>query len=366
MRNSRILAAAAVAAALCSCSQSGVSIKGTLEGAPDRTVCLAEPASGSNTMVIDSVRTGADGTFTFKVPAEPGKPRFLYLQHDGRVFASLLVENGENVVVSADSLGRCTVEGSEGSTLLREYNERYARYLRDIDALGEGEPISPVFLAHRKEALGHMLAHPYSLTDIMVLTEEVGGLPTFYEDNATIYFRSVLDSLLTRYPESGYVKQFEQTVLARERNRELNLKIRNAESVGFPDITMPDLNGNRITLSEVDAKVILLHFWTSAESSHNYINNFELRNLYDKYSANGFQIYSVCVDADKNRWASIMNTQKLPWINVNDGNGIYSTALALFNVQQLPTTLVIADGAMQDVQASGSEGLDKFIGKLLK
>ena len=366
MRNSRIFAAAAIAAALCSCSQPGITIKGTLEGAPERTVCLAEPAAGSNTMVIDSVRTGSDGSFSFKVPVTPGQPRFLYLQRDGKVFASLLVESGENVVVSADTLGHSSVEGSEGSELLRAHNERYARYIHDLDALPEGSPISSVFLAHRREALSHIIANPYSLTDILVLTEEVGGLPTFYEDNASIYFRSVLDSLKTRYPESGYVLQFEQTVLARENAREMNLKIQNADPIGFPDITMPDLKGKRIALSEVDAKVILVHFWTSSESTHNYINNFELRSLYDKYSAKGFQIYSVCVDADKNRWASIMNTQKLPWINVNDGNGVYSTALTLFNVQTLPCSLLIANGELQDAQVNGAEGLDKLIGGLLK
>ena len=54
-----------------------------------------------------------------------------------------------------------------------------------------------------------------------------------------------------------------------------------------------------------------------------------LRDLYDKYAAQGFEIYQVSLDADEHYWKT--TADNLPWICVRDGNGIYSSIAASYN-----------------------------------
>ena len=63
--------------------------------------------------------------------------------------------------------------------------------------------------------------------------------------------------------------------------------------------------------------------------------------LYEKYHDRGFEIYQVCVD-EKPVWASIVRSQNLPWISVNDGLGINSPAVAAYNLNSIPTMFIIS------------------------
>ena len=100
--------------------------------------------------------------------------------------------------------------------------------------------------------------------------------------------------------------------------------------------------------------MVLLHFWDVASVSDKMMIQDELLPLYRQYHKKGLEIYSVGVTADKAAWASVVNAQKLPWINVCDGLGAYSSALRLYNVRQLPTSVLIVDGEVSDALVSGS------------
>ena len=64
-----------------------------------------------------------------------------------------------------------------------------------------------------------------------------------------------------------------------------------------------------------------------------------LRELYNKYHAQGFEIYQVSVDPDEHFWKT--ETAALPWICVYDEDGVQSTNLANYNVQSIPTFFLI-------------------------
>ena len=82
-----------------------------------------------------------------------------------------------------------------------------------------------------------------------------------------------------------------------------------------------------------------------------------LRELYNKYHGQGFEIYQVSLDADKHFWKT--QTDALPWISVNDPDGVNSRTLLLYNVQSVPTfflinknnELVKRDAQIKDIDA---------------
>ena len=103
---------------------------------------------------------------------------------------------------------------------------------------------------------------------------------------------------------------------------------------------MTDINGEKHSLLDLQGKVILLSFWSTSQTEHKMFNN-ELLPVYEKYHDNGFEVYQVCLDVDKPTWASTVRSQNLPWISVNDGLGVMSSAISSYVIEYLPTMFII-------------------------
>ena len=64
-----------------------------------------------------------------------------------------------------------------------------------------------------------------------------------------------------------------------------------------------------------------------------------LRELYNKYHAQGFEIYQVSVDPDEHFWKT--QTAALPWVSVRVDED-HQSVLATYNVQSIPTFFIIS------------------------
>ena len=268
------------------------------------------------------------------------------------------------------------MSGSEESVLLQQVEQDFATFLAGMEnTLAQAEDDTPVaevnqalsrqYIDYYRKALTYIITHPHSLTVIPVLYQKVNDdFPVFKEVNDAIHFRSACDSLKTVYPESGYVK-----ALDKEAERRLNLlslqeKMKDAGSISYPDLEMPDVKGEKVKLSEVDAKVILVQFWDASNAEQKMFNIDQLLPLYAEFHPKGFEIYSVNVDTDKTLWGTTVRNQKQPWINVCDGLGAASPALRQFNVTSLPALYLIdANGLV--TTSLGADGIRGFLKKNL-
>ena len=380
MKSYRIIIAAVAAVALASCSQKAV-IDCTVAGSPDTQVVIKQLKLNSYE-ILDTVKTNADGKFKYSVTVAKGQPEFIYIFQNERSIAALLLESGEKAVVTTDSLGVYDVTGSEGSVKLKEVDRRYSDFiykmadyvnLTDDPALPAGarkafqEEMTKLYVTHYRECVKYVVGNPFSLTVIPVLFEQLSvDSPVFSQYTDAILFKNAYDSLSTVYPESEYVASLGREADRRCKELEMRDRIGQAESVNFLDIELPDMNGENRSLTAIGAKVILVHFWTSSDAEQKMFNLDYLKPLYDKYHAKGFEIYSVCIDADKARWASTVKSQNLEWINVNDGLGTSSKVLSMYNVTQLPTSILIADGRISTDVISGVNDLKKILDRELK
>ena len=189
--------------------------------------------------------------------------------------------------------------------------------------------------------------------------------PLFNNPEDAVIFRSAADSLKKVYPESRYVKALDKEAARREQSLGLSRRIEGAGEVNYPDLELPDINGQIRRLSEIEAPAILVHFWSANSPAHKIFNLDTLLPLYERFHPKGLEIYSVCADGDKILWASVMNAQKLPWINVNDGKGAASKALALYNVTELPCTFLLANGRIYKDEIKGETALRRELSALL-
>ena len=367
------------AGVLSSCCSNAV-IDGSLADAPSSQV-VVKLLDVNRFDVLDTVSVDADGRFAYKMHIEKGQPEFVYLFHGDKRIASLLLDRGDKVIVKADTTGVYEVEGSEDCRLLaeveKEFSDFSSSFLSLASRLEQAVPGSDnareltremgrVYTEYYRDRVKYVMEHPYSLTVIPVFYQSAGeNLPVFGQDTDAIHFRNICDSLETVYPESKYVKSLRAEAERRADFLELRVRLQGAEEVGFPDIELSDVNAVRHRLSDVDAKVIMVHFWTSGDAMQKMFNLDVLRPVYEDFHSKGFEIYQVALDADKAVWARTVKDQGLEWINVCDVLGLNSPAARSYNVGSLPVSFFIADGELVNATVSDEASLRALLRRLL-
>lgn len=380
MKISRIAAAGCILLLAASCARTA-GIKGTVTGASNDEV-IVKLLEVNSYNVLDTVKTDKSGSFSYKVEMEKGKPEFIYLFHKDTKIASLLLEQGDKVSVTADTLGNYSISGSEESVKLQEVEKSFAEFAGKfaavsdrMDVEGQDEAtmkelqkqITKLYIEYYRKATAYVLTNSHSLTCVPVLFQSVNEyFPIFSQQTDAILFRATADSLKSVYPGSRYVQALEKEAARRESILQLNGKLNNASETGYLNLSMPDVQGQKVTLSDVDSKVTLIHFWSASDAMQKMFNIETLLPIYKEFHDKGFEIYAICTDVDKSMWASVVKSQELPWINVCDGLGASSPALLLYRITQLPCSFVIVDGAITDETITGEAGLRRILQQKLK
>ena len=330
--------------------------------------------------VLDTLKTDASGRFSYKVNIEEGQPEFVYVYYNDKRVASLLLEAGDKVIVSADTLGNYTVEGSEESARLALVEQEYSAAQKRLQTLAaqmetaSDDQIASIrhtlgkeYIGYYRQCVKYVLENSRSLTVVPVLYQNFGSdLPVFGQSTDAIHFVNVADSLALSYPKSKYVRALRKEAERRYGYMELEAKLKSASTVGFPDIVLPDINADQVRLSEVDSKVIMLYFWDPSNVNQKMFNLDILESLYNDYHKKGFEIFQVALAADKAAWAQTVKKQNLPWINVCDRLGAASPYVITYNIPVLPSTYIIADGELVDGQVVDEKSLRSLLDKLLK
>ncbi len=370
--------------AICwSCSSPSTDISGCIS-APAAKISITQ--LGATTQVLlDTLRTDAKGCFRYTLKIKQNEPVFLLLKTDSAQIATLLVNKGEKIQLEAgDKSGRYVVSGSEGSLLMQELNNNFNTSMLKFDSLyrvlkeNEGAKnyeeiykkinyeLGDVYVKQKRASIKFIFQHPKSFASIAAIYQRYPtGLQVFASPGDAIYFTMLHDSLRTLYPKSDYTVALRDEIDRRDNAGAVQNMAGNIPEVGFPDLELPDINAKKIKLSSLQGKVVLLYFWLSNNTEQRMENN-ELRRLYDRYAAKGFDIYQIALDTDKPAWAKQVKTQNMPWINVCDGYGANSLAAQTYNVKKVPASYLIdKKGELVAVDLFGA-ALEKKIAELCK
>lgn len=119
---------------------------------------------------------------------------------------------------------------------------------------------------------------------------------------------------------------------------------RKATAVGnpFKDFDSKTVDGKDIRFSELveKGKVTLLDFWASwcipciQESK-------ELKELYKTYHGKGFNIVSVSLDTDKQKWLHAIQKHELPWTHISTLKSFKDPGAIEYAVQAIPYIILI-------------------------
>ena len=368
MRKLAVLGLAALMAVGCS-KNNGAQISAQIEGAGNAEVVLYQLAV-NQVKTVDTIKTGADGKFSYTVAMPEAAPDFYYLTYKGNKLASLVLKAGDKVSVKVDTLGAgLAIEGSEESLLLGQYEKglatvsaQMAQMSEQMNAAIEKKDLAAAedlkikmgksYVNYRRGLIKTIMENPYSFANINALYQQVGQqLPVFSSENDYLLVERVHDSLATLYPSSVYLQSLKEQISGAKNAIALAEKIYEAETKSFPNLSLPDINAKNIELSSLEGKPFILMFWTISEPSQKMFNN-DLKELYRKYRNSGLEIYQVSLDEDKTAWASAVKDQQLPWISVCDGKGPASPAVVAYNLLTVPTMFVF--NAKGDLVANGN------------
>jgi peroxiredoxin len=108
----------------------------------------------------------------------------------------------------------------------------------------------------------------------------------------------------------------------------------------FADFEMVDPDGNSKKLSDFKGKTLLLEFWASWCGPCR-VENRNLVKTYRKYNPDGFEIFAVSLDQEKESWLQAIEEDSLNWVHVSDLKGSDNEAILIYGINGIPDNFLI-------------------------
>ena len=342
------------------------SLEGRIEGVSSGRV-VVKYLDGASLKAVDSMTVTSAGKFARSVPVAAGEPEVAYLYYGPRRVASLILRKGDRIRIETDTLGRIqTLKGSEESALLQQADSLFAAFSARTRGL-EGPAFTKEYVDLYRQSVAFVMQHSHSLATVPVLLRKVTpDLPVFGQSTDGMIFSNIADSLATVYPDSRYLRTLRAEAARRQQLLELSAKLAQAEESAFPEVDLPDTRAQQVKLSEVEAPLVMLYFWSTSKEEKMF-NLDALLPLYADFHGKGLEIFAVALDPDKAEWAATVKRQGLTWINVCDIRGAASPLIGLYGITQLPMVYFIKHGEIDpDAHVSDAASIRSYVSSVLK
>lgn len=387
MKQSFFIFLIAILASACT-KNAGYTVEGRIENADGATVYL-QRMDLNRVVTIDSTKLNAKGKFEFS-GERLKEPTFFLLKLNEKNYITLLADTTETIVINADGTDledSYELKNSIGSVYVQILNRRLRKLNKGIDRLikdykqldkKDNEAAKRLetqyqdLIQEHKDFVGKfIMENPRSYAGYYALFQRLNDnsyVMNVMDKKDQVYFATLGTSLNLFYPESPRAKQLYNYVLgAKTKQQQAKLTeavLTNAEASGYPDIEENDVNGEKVKLSSLEGKVILVSFWASWDEASRKENN-HLKKMYSKYNKRGFEIYQVSLDRSKVLWENAIKQDELPWINVSDLRYTESYPARLYNIRQIPANYLISkDGEIIGKNLFGNRLTEK-LGELL-
>lgn len=302
----------------CSGENKGYTIEGSIQGMNEGMIYLKKNVEKAYVDVDSAIIE--NGTFEFKgIADEPMLYGLTTVKESKRPQAFFM--GNEKLQIQLDETNK-KIEVSSSS--LNDLYKNNVSLLRtkgfSIDSLITAYPTSPVtayFLANN-------LAYQFDLEQLKEL-------------------RAKFDSSLD---ETVYIKQLEGII-----ERLANVQVGSVA----PDFTLPDVDGNPISLSSYRGKYVLVDFW-AAWCPDCRKENPNIVAAWKKYKDSNFDVLGVSLDRTKDQWVAAIEKDQLTWTHVSDLKDWNSDVALLYAIRWVPTSFILDPNGV--ILAVGLEGED--------
>lgn len=265
----------------------------------------------------------------------------------------------KKMTLTNDSTGRVILTGSSTDDLAMgarkidwEVSDSAAKVFKKVDALGEKDSVAAQRMGDSaRQALlrwkvlrksEFIRTHPNSIVSAMEIRALLFNAPA--SELKALY--DVLDVPV------------KNTFTGRELNQKIYAMMNTDIGVTAKDFTLKDVNGNGVSLYSFRGKYVLIDFWASWCVPCR-MENPNVVAAYHKFKDKGFEILSVSLDGDAQKWKDAIAKDHLNWTHVSELKGWSSTVAQQYAVAAVPSNFLLDPRGVIIAKNLRGEALEK-------
>jgi peroxiredoxin len=325
-------------------------VQGLIENAAGTKVSLMElPFNSQQALVLDSGTLDKKGSFTLRGMAKEEGIYRLVLENGPDV---ILINDSKNIRIrlNVNDYRRYKVEGSNASQKLHDLFEAYIdkdsalmATFKDIDTLSK-QPKADSLLALSKKKRDDQLADINNTVKTFI-TNSSSAAATFYAIGLASRtmppeeIKPMVDKAVARFKNHSGLLAVQKMIASQTTAKTAapQYMLMNQQA---PDITMPDLKGQTISLNNFKGKYVLVDFWASWCGPCRQ-ENPNVVEAYNKFKDKNFTILGVSLDQDKNAWLKAVEKDKLSWTHISDLKQWESPVVPAYGIEGIPFNVLL-------------------------
>ena len=332
---------------LMACSSKTEEIKGegvTITGKvnyPLSGVITLELMSGGSLEVKDTIELDKDNTFAHFV--ESTEPLIYRINFFDAQAVNLIVDK-DDIDVHVDGNnpnGFALVEGSQDLEYLNDVSELVENFQSELGPMNQKYIQARNERDEEKAEQIRQQIETQTMEAVTAIKNNINGMGNsiaalfaanyIFSDENYPFLDSLAKKFQVERPNSIYTKEFVA------RTTEMG---KLAIGSMAPDFSLPDVNGQMVSLSSFKGQYLLVDFWAKWCRPCR-MENPNIVSAYNKYHDKGFDILGVSLDKNKEDWVQAIQDDGLTWNHVSDLKYWGSEVVPLYNIRGIPFAVLL-------------------------
>ncbi len=213
--------------------------------------------------------------------------------------------------------------------IIKQY-QKMDTAMAKADAAGKqkmNDELIALYGQEKQVTVQYIKENPDNYLSLYQLSYSIAGGAMKYPDSLNNLLRGLSPNLQQQPEALALLKRIQQA---------------KATAVGQPAqwTTLPTDQNKPLALTDYKGKYVLLDFWASWCVP--CIQNLpDVKELYNKYQKENFDIVGVSLDDDKNKWIEAIKKHNLPWIQASDLKGWKNAVAVLYDIRSIPKYILV-------------------------